>query len=221
MPGSGSETWVLGPAAPTNRWCNLQQVKWWAWNRWPLNFPPWKKSYDKPRQCIKKQKYHFANQSLYSQSYGFSSSQVWMWELDHKEDWMPKNWCLQTGAEEDSWECLGQQGDQTSQSKRKSTLKIHWKDWCWSWSSNTLATWCEELTHGKYPDSGKDWGQEKGATEDEIIGWHHWLNGHEFEYTMGDSEGKEPWRTTVHGVAESWTRLNNKIFLQFWYSISQ
>ena len=58
---------------------------------------PWKKSYDKPRQCIKKQKHHFANKGLYGQSYGFSSSQVWMWELDHKEGWAPlKNWCFQT-----------------------------------------------------------------------------------------------------------------------------
>ena len=58
---------------------------------------PWKKSYDdKPRQCIKKQRHHFADKSSYSESYGFSSSHVWMWELDHKEGWAPKNWCFQT-----------------------------------------------------------------------------------------------------------------------------
>ena len=55
---------------------------------------PWKKSYDKPRQHIKKQRHHFANKSPYSQSYGFSSSHV-VWELDHKEGWVPKNWCFQ------------------------------------------------------------------------------------------------------------------------------
>ena len=55
---------------------------------------PWKKSNDKPRQCIKKQRHHFANESPYSQSYGFSSSHVWMWELDHKEGWAQKNWCF-------------------------------------------------------------------------------------------------------------------------------
>ena len=55
---------------------------------------PWKESYDKPRQCIKKQKHHFANKGLYSQSYGFSSSHLWMWELDYKEGWAQKNWCL-------------------------------------------------------------------------------------------------------------------------------
>ena len=56
---------------------------------------PWKESYDKPRQCIKKQRYHFADKGLYSQTYGFSSSHVQMWELDHKIDWAPTNWCFQ------------------------------------------------------------------------------------------------------------------------------
>ena len=55
-----------------------------------------KKSYDKPRQHIKKQRHYFANKGLYSQTYGFSSSHVWMWELDHKEGWMLKNWCFRT-----------------------------------------------------------------------------------------------------------------------------
>ena len=55
-----------------------------------------KKSYDKPKQCITKQRHHFSNKGLYSQSYGFSSSHVWMWELDHKEAWVLKNWCFQT-----------------------------------------------------------------------------------------------------------------------------
>ena len=57
---------------------------------------PWKKSYDKSRQCIKKQRQHFADKGLYSQSYAFSSSHVRMWELDPKEGWSPKNWCFQT-----------------------------------------------------------------------------------------------------------------------------
>ena len=58
---------------------------------------------------------------------------------------------LNHGVGEDSWESLGLQGDQTSQSWRKSVLNIHWKDWCWSWNSNTLVTWCKELTHWKRP----------------------------------------------------------------------
>ena len=56
----------------------------------------WKKSYDKPRQSNKNQKHHFADKGLFSQSYGFSSSRVWMWELDYKESWAPKNWCFWT-----------------------------------------------------------------------------------------------------------------------------
>ena len=56
---------------------------------------PWKESYDKPRQPIKKQRHYFADKCLYSQSYGFSSDHVWMWELDHKEGWVPKNWHFQ------------------------------------------------------------------------------------------------------------------------------
>ena len=57
---------------------------------------PWKKGYDQPRQHIKKQRHYFDNKGLSSQSYGFSSSHVWMWELDYKESWAPKNWCFWT-----------------------------------------------------------------------------------------------------------------------------
>ena len=93
------------------------------------------------------------------------------------------------GVREDSWEFLGLQGDQTSQSSRKSVLNIHWKDSCWSWNSNTLATWCEELTHWKRPWCRERLkAQEKGMAEDEMVGWHHWLDGHEFEQTLEDGE---------------------------------
>ena len=84
------------------------------------------------------------------------------------------------------------QGDPTSPSWRKSVLNIPWKDGCWSWNSNTLAMWCEEPTHLRRPWSGKDWRQEeKGMTEDEMAGWHHWLVGHESEWTLevGDGQG--------------------------------
>ena len=103
-------------------------------------------------------------------------------------------------GEEDSWDSLGLQGDQTSQSKRKSTLNIHWKDWYWSWSSNIWATWCKEWFLGKDPDAGKDWRQEeKGAAEDEMLGWHHRLNGHEFEITPKVEDLQEPWRLQSMG----------------------
>ena len=73
----------------------------------------------------------------------------------------------------------------TSQSQRKSVLGFHWKDWCWIWNSNTLATSCTD------PDAGRDWGQEeKRMTEDEMAGWHHWLDGHEFEQAPGVDDGQ-------------------------------
>ena len=73
---------------------------------------------------------------------------------------------------EDSWESLGLQGDKTSQSQRKSVLNIHWKDWFWSWNSNTLATWCEELTHLKRPWC---WERLKVGREGDNRGWDGWM----------------------------------------------
>ena len=69
------------------------------------------------------------------------------------------------------------------------SLNIHWKDWCWSFS--TLATWCEEPTHGKRPWCWeRPKAEAEGAAEGEMVGWHHWLSGHEFEQTLGDREGQ-------------------------------
>ena len=102
------------------------------------------------------------------------------WTRKKAERW--KIDALNCGVGDDSWQSLGQQRDPTSPSWRKLVLNIHWKDWCWSWNSNTLATWCEELTIIKDPDAGKDWRrEEKGTPEDEMAGWHHWLNRLEFE----------------------------------------
>ena len=79
----------------------------------------------------------------------------------------------------------------SNQSILKEISPGHWKDWCWSWNSNTLATWCEELTHWKRPWC---WEQLRaggeGATKDEMVVWHHWLSGHEFEQTQGNSGGQ-------------------------------
>ena len=89
---------------------------------------------------------------------------------------------LNCGVGEDSWESLGQKGDPTSPSQRKSVLNIHWKDWCWSWNSNSLPPDAKSWLTGKDPDAGKDWRQEeKGTTEDEMVGWHHQLNGQQLE----------------------------------------
>ena len=125
------------------------------------------------------------------QKYGFSSSHVWMWELDHKEDWETKNWCFRTVVLEktldsplDSKEIkpVNPKGNQPwifiERTDTEAEAPILWPPDTKSW-----------LT-GKDPDAGKDWRQEKGATKDETVGWHHWLNGHEFEQTLGDSEGQ-------------------------------
>ena len=136
-------------------------------------------------------KHHCADNGPSSQSYGFSSSHIWMWELDHKEGWASRTdafelWCWRRLLRV-SW---------TTRRSNQSILKeispeYSLEDWCWSWSSNSLATWCEELTLRKDLDAGKDWGQEeKGVAEDEMVGWHHQLNGHEFEQIPGDSEGQ-------------------------------
>ena len=118
----------------------------------------------------------------YSQSYGFSSShvQTWVgpWGRPSAEELMLSN----CGAGKGSWESLGLQGDQTSQPWRKSVLNIHWKGWCWSWNSSIWLPDVKIWLIGKDPDAGKDWmWEEKGTTEDEMAGCHHWLNGHEFE----------------------------------------
>ena len=151
---------------------------------------PWKKSYDQPRKQIKKQRHYFANKGPSSQGYGFSSGHVWMWGLDYKKSWAPKNWSFWTVVLEKTLERVPWTAGRSNQSiLRKSVLYIYWKDWCWSWNCNTLATWWE-LTHWKRP-RGKDWRQEeKGATEDEVAGWHHHLNGHEFEQALGVGEGQ-------------------------------
>ena len=131
------------------------------------------KSYVKHRQCIKKQRHHFADKGPHCLSYGFSSSHVPTWESDHEEGWAPKNWCFQIVVRENTFESplsLELQGDQSNQSYRKSTLNIHWKNWCWS--SNTLATWCKKPTHWKRP-----WCQERLKTtgESDNRGWGGWM----------------------------------------------
>ena len=96
-------------------------------------------------------------------------------------------WCWRT----DSWESLGLQGDLASQSWRKSVLNILWKNRYWNWTSNTLATRCKELTHWKRPWYGEDWRhEEKGTTEDEMIGWYQQTDGHKFEQSPGVGDGQ-------------------------------
>ena len=141
------------------------------------------KSFDQPRQHTKKQRHYFANKGPSSQSYGFSSIHIWMWQLDDKESWAPKNWCFWTVVLEKTLESpLDSKEIQLVQTKGN-------QSWIFSGKTDveaeTLILWAHDgkiwLT-GKDPDAGKDWRQEeKGTTEDEMVGWHHWLNGHEFE----------------------------------------
>ena len=97
----------------------------------------------------------FASKGLSSQGYGFSSSHVCMWELDWEESWAPKNWCFWTVVLEKTLEspldCKEIQPVHPKENQENIQENIHWKDWCWSWNSNTLATLCEELTNYKRP----------------------------------------------------------------------
>ena len=153
---------------------------------------PWKKSYDQPTQHIKKHRHYFANKGLSSQCLGFSSGHVGMWELDYKESWAPKNWCFWTGVLEKTLESLLDckeikpvypKGNQswifTGRTDAEAEDLILWPPDAKSW-----LIW-------KDPDAEKDWRQEeKGMTEDEMVGWHHRLNGHEFKQALGDGEGQ-------------------------------
>ena len=134
---------------------------------------------------------------------------------------------LNCGVGEDSWESFGLQGDPTRPSYRRSVLGVHWKDWCWSWKSNTLATWCKELTHLKRPWCWEGLkAEKKGMTKDEMVGWYHQLSGHEFEWTLGVGDGQggqaccSPWGCKELDTTErlNWSELNRHIH-NSWYSL--
>ena len=154
---------------------------------------PWKKSYDQPRQHIKKQRHYFASKGPCSQSYGFSSSHVWMWELDHKESWAPKNLCFWTVVLEKTLE------SPLDCKEMKSVLNIHWKDWCWSWNSNTLATWCKELTLWKKPWC---WERLKAGGKGDNRGWDGWVAS-PTQWTWVWASSGSWWWTGKPGVLQS------------------
>ena len=144
---------------------------------------PWKESYDQPRQHVKKQRHYFAIKGPSSQVYGFSSSHVWMWELDYEESWALKNWCF--------WTVVSEKILERPLDSREIQL-VHPKgnqSWIFIGSTDAEAEtpilWLLDAKNRliwKDPDAGKDWRQEeKGMTEDDMVGWHHRLNGHEFE----------------------------------------
>ena len=169
---------------------------------------------------VKKQWHHFANKDPYSQNYGFSSSHVQMWELDPKEGWAQKNLCFWTVVLEKTLESpldskeikpVNPKGNQPwifiGRTDAEAEFPILWPPDAKS-----------ELIR-KDPDAGKDWGQEEKGEKDEIVRYHHQLNGQEFEQTVGDNEGQgslacySPWGYKESDMTE-WLKNNNKVKLK-------
>ena len=151
---------------------------------------PWEESYDKHRQHIKKQRHYFVNKGPLVKAMVFPVVMYGCEEFDHKEGWVPKNWCFWTVVLETILESL---------LDSKETKPVNSKgNQPWIFIGKTDAEtetpilWPPDVKSRlseKDPDAGKDWGQEeKGVTEDEMVGWHHQLNGHEFEWTLEASE---------------------------------
>ena len=163
---------------------------------------PWKKSYDKPRWHIKKQRHHLANKGSYSQSYGFSNSHVQMWELYHKEGWTPKNWWFQTVVLEKTLE-----SPLDSKDIKPVNLKGN-QSWILTESidaeAEALIFWPSDVKRWlirKDPDAGKYWGQEEK-------GWPktRWLDGITDSVAMSLSglremvKDRQAWCATIHGI---------------------
>ena len=155
--------------------------------------------------------HYFANKDLFSQGYGFSRSHVWIWELNYKESCVLKNWYFWTVVMEETLE---------SPLDCKEIQPVHSKgNQSWTFIGRTDAEaetpilWPPDAKNWfirKDPDAGKDWRrEEKGTTEDEVIGWYHWLDGHELEQALGVVMDRESWRAAVHGVAKSQTWLSS------------
>ena len=154
--------------------------------------------------CVLKRRHHFANKGLYSQSYEFSNSHVWMWELDAKEDWVLKNWCFQPVMLEKTLEStlesqqikLKELNPDYSLEGLMLKLKLHY-----------LATWCKELIQGKTPWCWERLRAGEGGSRGKTVTQHHWLNEHASEQTPGHSEGQgslaccSPWG---HKESDTW-----------------
>ena len=174
---------------------------------------------EQPRQNIKKQRHYFANKGPSSQGYGFSSSHIWMWELDYRESWALKNWCFWTVVLEKTLESpldckeiqsVHPKGNQSwifiVRTNAEAEAPILWPPYAKNW-----------LTE-KDPDAGKDWRrEEKGVTEDEMAGWHHRLNGYGFEHAPSLVMDREAWLAAVCGFTKSQTRLSNWTEVGLWF----
>ena len=172
-----------------------------------LKDTPWEKSYDQTRQHIKKERHYFINKHPSSQGYGFSSGHVWMWELDYKESWAPKNWCFWTVVLEKTLE---------SPLDCKEIQPVHTKgnqSWIFIGRTDveaetpTLVTWCKEVTHLK-----RSWCQEwlKAGGEGDDRGWDIWMAsidmslGKLWELVMD----REAWRPWAHKELDTTEQLN-------------
>ena len=171
---------------------------------------PWTKSYDQPRQHIQKQRHYFANKGPSSQSYGFSSNHVQMWELNLKESWAPKNWCFQTVVLEKTLESpldcreiqpVHHKGNQSwvfiGRTDAEAQAPILWPPDAKSWFT------------GKDPDAGKDWRrEEKGTT-----GWDGWMASLTQWTSLSKLQelvmDREAWHAVIHRMAKSRTRLSD------------
>ena len=170
---------------------------------------------------MKKQRHYFDNKGPSSQSYGFSISHLWMWELGHKESWAPKNgrfWTVMLEKTlEDPLGCIEIQP--INPKGNQSWIFIGRTDV----EAETPILWPPDVKNWliwKDPYVGKDWRQEeKGMTEDEIVGWHHWLDGHDFEQAPAVDDEQETWPAVIHGVTKvrhNWaTEMNWNIMTYF------
>ena len=166
--------------------------KWWLnpWNQKMI--ASWQESDDKSRQCVEKLRHDSADKGLYRQGYGLPSGHILLWELDHKQSGMPKNWCLWTVVLEKTLESpldskeiqlINLKGDQprifTWRTDAKAEAPVFW-------SSDANRQIIRIV-----PDAGKDQGQkEKRVSQDEMARWHHWCNEYELKQTLGDSVGQ-------------------------------
>ena len=208
----------------------LDQGVWWATVHGVAKSWTWLSDFSSPLllgrkvmtnlDSMFKSRHYFANKGWSSQGYGFSSGHVWMWELDCEESWMPKNWCFWTVVLEKTLESPmdNKEIKPVNPKGNKPWLFIARTDA----EADTPILWPPDATSQlirKDPDAGKDWRQEeKGTTKDVMVGWHHWLNGHEFEQALGDDEEQghlghcSPWGCRV---GHDWGTTTPFILLHF------
>ena len=120
----------------------------------------------------------------------FSSGHAWMRDLDCKESWVLKNWCFWTVVLEKTLESpLGCKEIQPVHSRGDQSW-VYWKDWYQSWTPILWLPHVKSWLIGKDSDAGRDWGRRRRGQQDEMAGWHHWLSGHESEWTLGVGDGQ-------------------------------